>query len=350
MVVRNKNNPLITPDMVKPSRDGWRVRGAFNAGAIEYHDETLLLLRVAEDCISEKGYIAAPYYRFTDDKVIPEVLEAKLDDTDLRLKDTRGIIYKGQEYVSTLSHIRLARSSDGIHFTVDEKPFIAPSDPSECFGVEDARVVKIDDTYYINYSAVSGDSYATVLAATRDFINIERKGIIFPAPNKDIVIFPEKIGGRYHALHRPHNHDFGKPSIWYAESPDLLHWGNHKCLLRPGNTRWESEKIGGGAAPVKTPEGWLEIYHGKGLENGGDLYSLSLLLLDLEDPGKILKRGETPILFPQETYETSGFVPNVVFSNGVIAQPDGKIRIYYGACDETVCMAESSINDLLGTL
>jgi predicted GH43/DUF377 family glycosyl hydrolase len=347
MIERHETNPLIEPSSVKASREGYRVNGTFNAGAAEYNGEIVLLLRVAEDCVAGGCSVAVPYYRFDAEGGHPEILEVKADDPDVRFKDTRGIVYKGKDYLSTLSHIRIARSTDGIDFTVEDKPFISPSNPSESFGTEDARITQIDDLYYITYTSVSGDGWATALATTRDFITVERKGIIFPPPNKDVSIFSEKINGKYAALHRPHNEGFGKPSIWISESPDLLHWGRHKCLIRPRDNRWEEQKIGGGAAPIKTDKGWLEIYHGKGKDQ---IYSLYLLLLDLKDPSQVLKRGDEPILVPEAPYETNGFFPSVVFSNGVIAGTDGSVKIYYGACDETVCLAETYVDELLETL
>jgi predicted GH43/DUF377 family glycosyl hydrolase len=346
MIRRHPENPLITPDMIKSSKEGFRVKGAFNPGAAEHDNEIILLLRVAEDCVPKKGHVAVPYYRFEKGRGIPEILEKNVDDPDVRLKDTRGVVYRGQDYLSTLSHIRLARSSDGINFTVDENPFLFPCDPSECFGVEDARVTKIDATYYITFTVISGDGWATALALTGDFKSVERKGIIFPPPNKDVCIFPEKVNGRYCALHRPHNEGFGRPSIWYSDSPDLLNWGNHKCIVRPRDTMWEEQKVGGGAAPIKTDRGWLEIYHGKGRDQ---LYSLFLVLLDLDDPSKVIKRAEKPLLVPEEPYEKEGFFPNVVFSNGII-QKGNKILIYYGSCDETACLAESTVQELLDSL
>ena len=341
---RHSRNPLIKPEMIKASRQGYHVKGAFNPGAAEYNGEIILLLRVAEDCISKEGYTAVPYYSFKNGIGTPEILEKPLNDPDLNLKDTRGVVYKGQDFLSTLSHIRLARSTDGVTFKVEEKPFIYPCVPSECFGAEDARVTKIGDIYYLTYTAISSDGWATALATTKDFVSIERKGLIFPPPNKDVSIFPEKINGKYCALHRPHNQGFGNPSIWYAESSDLLSWGNNQCLLRPRDSEWESVKIGGGAHPVKTSEGWLEIYHGKGK---GDKYSLFLLLLDLEKPDRVIKRGEKPFLYPEMNYEKEGFFPNVVFSNGLIVKDDGSVLLYYGACDETTCLIETSIDELV---
>ena len=158
-----------------------------------------------------------------------------------------------------------------------------------------------------------------------------------------MAIFPEKVKGKYVALHRPSNSSFGNPSIWYSESPDLLHWGNHKCIVRTRDNQWESQRIGGGAPPIKTPDGWLVIYHGKGA-NGA--YSLFCLLLDLEEPFRVVRRASTPLLTPTEPYETEGFFGNVVFSNG-IAQKEGKIYLYYGASDETVNLAVTDIDSLL---
>ena len=346
MVEKYKGNPVVKPADVKPSMEGYKVHGAFNPGATVFGNEILLLLRVAEGCEPKKGYICTPIYRFKGGQSYPDIMELNTNDPDLSLKDTRGVVYKGVDYLSTTSHIRIARSNDGMNFTVDEKPFIYPVDETEKYGIEDARVSFIDGKYYINYSIVSSDSWATALSVTEDFKILERKGIIFHPENKDVAIFPEKIGDKYRALHRPNNSGFGKASIWYAESPDLFHWGNHKCIVRPRNTRWESMKIGGGAPPIKTSEGWLIIYHGKG---DNSLYSLFCLLLDLENPWKVIKQGSTPFLTPTEPYETEGFFPNVVFSNGIVEMA-GKIYVYYGASDESSCLAITDVDSLLANL
>lgn len=343
MIEKHKNNPVIKPADVKPSLDGYKVVGAFNPGATVYNNEVLLLLRTAEVCEQEEGLVKLPVYEFEGGSSRPAILSLKKDDPEVKLKDTRGVVYKGKDYLTSMSHIRLARSKDGFNFTVDEKPFIYPVMPEERYGIEDARVTLIGDTYYLNFTVVSDDSWSTKLAVTKDFVNIERKGIIFHPENKDVAIFPEKVNGKYIALHRPNNSGFGKASIWYAESPDLLHWGNHKCLARPRDCKWEAQKIGGGAPPIKTDQGWLVIYHGKG-ENS--LYSLFCLLLDLNDPFKIIKRAETPLLTPTEKFETDGFFGNVVFSNGVV-EKDGKILVYYGAADESVGVAVTDVDYLL---
>lgn len=344
---RHSANPIITPEMVTPSNPGFRVRGAFNPGATTFGDEILLLLRVAEDVPAEHGRVRVPIVDFKSGRGVPRMLDVAVDDPDVQLKDTRGVVYQGRDYLSTLSHLRLARSRDGVRFTVDAEPFLFPADESERFGVEDARITQIGDTYWINFTVVSNDGWATALASTTDFNSVTRHGIIFPPQNKDVSIFPEQVGGRYVALHRPNNVGFGKPSIWYAESPDLIHWGGHQCLLRPRDTVWEEQKIGGGAPCLKTPEGWLHVYHGKGREQR---YSLFTVLLDLERPSRVLKQAATPCLAPEAPYETSGFFAGVVFTNGLVARDDGRVLLYYGVCDQATCLAETSVAELLASL
>ncbi|MDC7231673.1 MAG: glycoside hydrolase family 130 protein [Spirochaetales bacterium] len=347
LITRCKENPLIRPADILPSAEGYQVLGSFNPAATEFEGEIILLLRVAENCIREEGYVSVPYYHIDGPESHPAILRLRENDPEMELKDTRGVLYRGVDYLSTMSHLRLARSRDGIHFKVDDKPFIYPTRESEAFGVEDARITKIKDRYWINYTGVSKDGFCTMLAVTDDFVHVEKKGIIFPPMNKDVALFNEPCGGYYYCLHRPNNQGFGKSSIWIGRSPDLLYWGDHKCLLRPDDSVWEREKIGGGAPPYKTEEGWLTIYHSKG-EN--QRYTLNTLLLDLEHPDKIIAKGSTPLLEPEEIYETDGFFGNVVFTNGmVVREEEGEqvAWIYYGASDDTACLFKANISDLI---
>jgi predicted GH43/DUF377 family glycosyl hydrolase len=185
------------------------------------------------------------------------------------------------------------------------------------------------------------------MVSTRDFRNFRRYGVIFPPQNKDVCLFPERIGGRYCALHRPHNEGFGRPSIWYAESPDLVHWGAHRCLVRPRQNGWEENRIGGGAPCLRTGSGWLQIYHAADAQQ---TYRLGLLLLDLENPARVLKRSRRPIFEPETDYETRGFFQRVVFTGGAVSFEDGRVLIYYGASDETTCGVETTVAELLDHL
>ncbi len=158
-----------------------------------------------------------------------------------------------------------------------------------------------------------------------------------------MALFEEKVNGSYLALHRPHNQGFGRPSIWLAESPDLIHWGNHHCLVRPDESVWEHYKVGAGASPIKTDQGWLIIYHGKG---EGGRYSLNTVLLNTKNPRKVVAKGSVPFMVPERVYETKGFFDNVVFSNGHVVR-DGVVYIYYGACDGVTCLCTVMLQDLI---
>ncbi|RPI91409.1 MAG: glycosidase, partial [Chloroflexi bacterium] len=164
--------------------------------------------------------------------------------------------------------------------------------------------------------------------------------------NKDVEIFPEKINGRYYALHRPSTSALGRPEIWLAESPDLLCWGNHRRLVGQRDNAWENGRIGGSAVPYRTEQGWLVIYHGASRQNR---YALGALLLAANEPWKVLGRSSTPLLEPEAAYEVTGFFGNVVFSCGALFE-DGKARIYYGAADTCMAYAEISIEEILHSL
>jgi len=184
------------------------------------------------------------------------------------------------------------------------------------------------------------------LIKTTDWKHFSREGMIFPPHNKDCAIFEEKIGGKYFALHRPSSPELGGNYIWLAESPDLIHWGQHKCIATVRAGMWDSVRVGAGAAPIRTDKGWLEIYHGANSEHR---YCLGALLLDINDPSKVLARSVEPIMEPTQTYEQTGFFGNVVFTNGNYVEGD-TINIYYGASDEVICGAKLSISQILSTL
>lgn len=170
--------------------------------------------------------------------------------------------------------------------------------------------------------------------------------MILPPHNKDCALFSESIGGRYHALHRPSAVDLGGHFIWTARSTNLTHWGEHRLLARTRPGSWDSQRVGAGAAPIKTEVGWLELYHGA---DEASRYCLGALLLDLNDPTRVIARSRQPIMEPLMDYERAGFFGNVVFTNGHVVSGD-TITLYYGAADEVVCGALLSLEEVLGTL
>ena len=347
LVRRLSENPLIKPEDVRPSEEELEVVCTFNPGVAQVDGETLLLIRVAERPVEEAGYVGVPVLDTGSDTPRIKVLRFKREEVDT--SDPRAVVHKGRKecYLSTISHLRVARSKDGVHFEVDPEPAIRPTEPWEEYGVEDPRITRIDGTYYITYVAVSRHGIATALATTKDFRSFEKHGIIFPPANRDVALFPEPIGGKFVTLHRPFPVYIGKPSMWLAYSPDLIHWDEHLFLMAPREGRWDSERIGGGTVPLKTEEGWLEIYHGVHPEKG---YCLGAVLLDLERPHKVIARSEEPILAPEEDYETKGFFDRVVFTCGALLIDGRRLRIYYGAADRVVACAEADLLELLDSL
>ena len=341
---RLDQNPLIRPRDLKPSSAAMTIECLLNPGVFRFQNKIWLLLRVAERPAQTEGQVSFPIY---NDKGAIEILRFDKTDRNLDFTDPRIIRYKSKDYLTTLSHLRLVCSDDGKSF--QEHPDYMPifgKDALEAYGIEDCRVTEIAGIYYLTYTMVSHLGVGVGLIQTRDWKNFDRKGMIFPPHNKDCAIFNEKIDGKYYALHRPSSPQLGGNYIWLAESPDLLHWGNHKCIAatRPG--MWDGTRVGAGAAPIKTSKGWLEIYHGA---NADHRYCLGALLLDLHDPSKVLARSEHPIMEPTADYELTGFFGNVVFTNGHLVEGD-TIRMYYGASDEVICGTEFSINEILNTL
>lgn len=346
-VHRFPENPLVTPADVPPSFDGWEVVCAFNAGVIEYDGEIVMLIRVAErPKANSPDQVLVPVLDCDCSDPRIRVLEFSVKDPDIDLSDPRVVRFPDRMYLTTISHLRVARSKDGVHFKVDAKPALVSDQPCEAFGLEDPRITKLDDTYYVVYKSVEPNGIAQCLASTKDFISWQKHGMIFCPENMDAMLFPAKIRGKYAALHRPMPRYMGAPNMWVAYSDDLIHWGEHKLLLTCTTGTWEGGRIGGGAVPFLTERGWLEIYHAA---TEDERYCLGALLLDAEHPEKVLAKSPAPIIEPEARCETNGFKPNVVFTCGAIVRGD-TVTIYYGACDETVCAASLSVSEILDSL
>ena len=346
LATRFPENPILSPKDLKPSTDGLEISCLLNPGAFRFEDKTWLLIRVAERPRQKEGKVSFPILG-QDGEI--RIIELDADDPDILSQDPRMVTYKGQDYLTTLSHLRLLSSADGVHFEEpDGYPLLTGLGSQESFGIEDCRVSKIGDLYRLTYTAVSPNGVGVGLRTTRDWRHFQSHGMILPPHNKDCAIFEETIGGRFMMLHRPSSLFVGGNYIWLASSPDGLHWGDHRCLLRTRPGHWDSARVGAGAAPIKTDHAWLEIYHGADEE---DRYCLGACLLDLEDPSKVLARTDEPLMRPLEPYELTGFFGHVVFTNGHVVEPDGDtITVYYGAADEFVCAATFSLRHILSLL
>ncbi len=272
----------------------------------------------------------------------------------------------------------LAVSEDGLHFErASDQPAFAPHPDGPDGGcVEDARIVKFDDIYYVTYAyrpyppgrywerdrdyrppkfpdtaplIERTNQTNTGLAATKDFRTWRRLGRIMPSTldDRDVIIFPEKIAGRYVMLHRPMQWvgpDYGcdRPSIWLAFADDLLTWGDD-VLLVTAEFEWEGGKIGGSTPPLRTSEGWLTLYHAVGADWR---YRIGVMMLDLEDPSRIVARAPDFIMEPEFDYEIEGFYQGCVFPTGNVIV-DGTLFVYYGGADRFVCCATAPVQDLI---
>ena len=342
LALRFPENPLLRPEDVAPSAAEMQVECLLNPGVFRHEGRTCLLVRVAERPVPCDGRVRIPFLR----EGRPEVLDVAADDPELNTDDPREYKYRGEGYLSTVSHLRLFTSEDGRSFR-DTGLQIHGHGPEESFGIEDCRVASMDDgSFVLTYTAVSPGGYGVGMKITRDWREFEDCGVVLPPANKDAAVFEQRVDGRHVCLHRPSGVIVGGHYIWMARSPDLRHWGSNVCVARPRPGQWDSARVGGGAPPIRTPRGWLVIYHGA---DARSRYCLGGLLLDLDQPARVLARSGRPIMEPLAEYERKGFFGEVVFTNGHVVDGD-RVTIYYGASDRVVCGAEISLGVILESL
>lgn len=349
-VPRIQTRLLLRPEDLPPTDDRFEVVGAFNPGAVRTDDEVILLVRVAERPRERRpGFTGLPRWDPDLGLTIDWVPETELEPLDPRVVRRRA---DGLVRLTFTSHLRVVRCGDGRGVRQVMPATFRPEGEVEEFGVEDPRITPIQGRFYFTYVAVSRHGPASALASTVDFLTFERHGVIFCPENKDVVLFPELIDGAFAALHRPVcGTPFTRPEMWVARSPNLLHWGNHAPLAVSGGD-WQSGRVGAGTPPIRVPDGWLEIYHGnRQPARPGEVgaYYGAALLLDANDPTRVLGQSQEPILVPEVDFEVAGFVPNVVFPTGVVRDAQS-LLIYYGAADACTAVAELAQQDVLDTL
>ena len=271
----------------------------------------------------------------------------------------------GFDGVGSFAHcvIGIAFSADGIHWNVREKPFITIEDIGnpDVTKVYDPRLTVIDDVVHLCFAVDTHHGLRGGIAITRDFETIEVQSLSLP-DNRNMVLFPEKIGGRYVRLERPFpvysRGGVDRFDMWMSYSYDLKYWGDSKLLLAVEDVPFANDKVGPGAPPIKTDKGWLVLFHTVDIDrtrgkNGWEAkwqkrYCAGVMLLDLEDPAKIIGKCNVPLLAPETKWEADeGFRTNVIFPGGLVAEPDGTVKIYYGASDTVECMATAKLDDLL---
>jgi len=277
--------------------------------------------------------------------------------------DTYRLILRVQSR-SRETFLVMAESTDGVSFKVENKivDFKGIEKVKEkVFHIYDARITKLEGRFYIMFAMDMQDGCQLGLGVTDDFKSFEFLGITSNEDIRNGVLFPEKINGKYYRMDRPNKakHSGGPTSgsaICLSESTDLVNW-QYVSTLISGRFHYWDEFIGSGPPPVKTRKGWLHVYHGvAGHFGSSNIYQGGVMLLDLNDPTKVLGRCRCNILEPREIWELAGQVPNVTFPSGMIVEKfDGEgfalenseVKIYYGAADTSVGLLITTISELL---
>ena len=324
VVTRYPGNPILTADDIP-----FEANLIFNAGVVKYHGRYIMLFRddfnytkkMFDDWAAGKGELHGPSCQ-----------------------------------------IGLAYSDDGFHWKPEPKPILNAEMASEFMGepvmhAYDPRLTVIEDEFYFTFATntCAGDNRCGLLK-TKDFKHFESVTATLPN-NRNVLLFPEKIGGYYYRLERPFAGAVG--DIWISRSPDLRFWGDHKRLLNRRTLSFCNSKIGPGAPPIRTDAGWLTLFHTvtemkealysweTPYHEWHSKYSMGLMLLDLNDPSKVIGIHDKALLEPEMKYELEGFRGSVLFPGSMIAEDDGSVKIYYGAADTVECVATAKLADLL---
>ncbi len=270
------------------------------------------------------------------------------------------------------TNIGLATSKDGFNWCVDAQPCInletarkmvadhlSPQEtPEDVFRFYDPRLTVIDGRVYMCFAVDTRYGLRGGIAVTEDFGNWEVLSLSLP-DNRNMVLFPETIGGRFVRLERPMLGYYlrRRPEIWLSRSIDLRDWGQHRLVLPADSVPFCNDKIGPAAPPIRTRAGWLTTFHAaqvrseatkRGWEaSWNKTYVAGLMLLDLDDPSRVIGMSQEPLMIPKESYECEGFRNDVIFPGGMILEPDGEVKVYYGAADTVECVATAHVDDLL---
>jgi beta-1,4-mannooligosaccharide/beta-1,4-mannosyl-N-acetylglucosamine phosphorylase len=252
-------------------------------------------------------------------------------------------------------NIHAGRSADGIRWDIAPEPIVFEAADARVRELQqrfehayDPRVTWLDHRFYVTWC--SGYHGPTIgVAYTHDFETFVQLDNAFLPFNRNGVLFPRRIDGRYAMLSRPSDGGhtaFG--DVFYSESPDLVHWGRHRHVLAPLPLTWQATKVGAGPTPIETEEGWLLLYHGVLTSCNGFVYSVGAAFLDLEEPWRVTARADEYLLAPQESYERIGDVPNVVFPTAaVVDHASDRLTLYYGAADTVVCVAHGYLSEIV---
>ena len=283
-----------------------------------------------------KGYFL-PVWRYSKNPIINrnvnKTIERTFNSGFVPFNGEFVGVFRGDSYAG-IYNLYVGRSKDGNPAAENRYSY-------------DPRVVELEGSYYIIFA----DNFNEVtigLAKTDDFKTFTKLEYPFLPNCRNGALFPRKINGKYMMLSRPSDNAcsfFG--NIFLSESYDLEFWGHHRLITRNGWANWNGVKCGGGPIPIETDEGWLVITHGVLFNVNNYVYSMGAMILDRDDPSKVLYKCENFLMTPQEIYEVVGHTPNVVFPTNVLIGEEGKLAIYYGAADCYTCLAFSTVDILI---
>lgn len=301
-----------------------------------------------------EGIQGAPIWRYSENPIIgrnPIKGVARIFNSAVVPYEGAFIGVFRAEQTNGIPYIYLGRSADAIHWEFDEERIDFKDEDGNSVSFKcayDPRLVKVDDTYYAMWCEdFFGASIG--MAKTTDFKTFTMLEHPFLPFNRNAVLFPRRVNGNFVMLSRPSDSGhtpFG--DIFLSESPDMVYWGKHKHVMGKGTKWWDGTKIGGGAAPIETSEGWLLIYHGVSGTCNGFVYSIGGAILDIDNPSIVKYRCENFLLTPEEWYEERGFVPNVTFPCAALCDSaTNRLAIYYGAADSYVALAFAYADELV---
>jgi len=370
MIPIRKEDVLVEPKDIKPTSKDFEIIGTFNPAATRLPDGRIALyVRVTEKLLKNesKDYFHAP--RFDGEKEFKMKLDRfyKKDvsvktDVDIQFSDNTKRLF----FISHLRRVILDKTGFKVK-SIDHKPTFPGLSGDGELGIEDPRIVKLGDRYAMTYVSLSRDeNLSSSLAISEDGMNWERKGTIFPEQNKDVVLYPETVRGNYFVLNRPEGgFEFTPPHMWIASSKDLISWGRNRPLKLSKKGHWDYERIGAGAPPIRTEEGWLLLYHGvvekylgaptvvsgSSVVNTTSIYSVGAALFSLKNPRKLIAKAEEPIIVPRQKYEKIGFVNNVVFPTGLIRDENERyLLLFSGGADKVTTVKRIMLKDVMNSL
>ncbi len=368
MIPVKKEAMLVSPKDIKPISKKFIVVGTFNPAAARLPNKDIVLyVRVTEKLKNEAGEDENYYYtpRCIGDKACNIELD-RFKKSDVKIKSDSDIIFKDDTkrllFISHLRRVILDKTGFKVK-SIDKKPTFTGLKTNGELGIEDPRIVKIGENYIMTYVSLSRlGNISTSLAVSKDCMKWDRKGMIFSEQNKDVCLFPDKFRKFYYGFNRPESgFQFSPPHMWIASSKDLVNWGHNRPLLLSRRGKWDYERVGAGPPPVKTPRGWLLLYHGV---VGGDFnapivvsgssvvrtsasYEVGAALFDLNYPRNLIAKSPGPILSPSKPYEKKGFVNNVIFPTGLVPDLNGEdVLLYSGGADTVTTVKKIALKDI----